>query len=922
MCALRWLSLPFQRRPGLGRETSLVKSSRASQREVPLVGREAELEEITAAFVGFACAAVLIAGPAGVGKSRLAAEAADSVAAIDGAGRSVAHVIATEGTDAIPFGPFAALLPDIAAVASQPLELMESMSRAIAGLAQGAHPLLLVVDDSQFLDAASAALVHQLVASRACGLLATVRTPDVVTQPITSLWKDELAMRVEVQALSRREAHVLAASYLGGDVSGSAQRWVWDVTGGNPLFVRELLIGALETGAAYCQDGIWFLRQPIQAPSRLTDLIASRLSTVPPETQEVLELLAVSEPLGFEELVELGGAESVEDAESRGLIVARDDQRRLQARLRHPIYREILRQRMPRVRLRRLSGALAAAIEATGARRRDDIMRIARWRLDTGALGNPELFERAAREARAVRDLPLAARLARAALDAGGGVTAGLFLGETEFAAGHHDEAERIFADLTPRCATDDERALIANARSYNLGILMGDEPAAAAVIEAALATIEDPASRHRLLIRQVINDVWAGRLAATLATAAELMASSDELAVRRGSYACAVALALRGQSEEAVETAYRAMELHRRSLSENRQGALQDYQPPEGQLVGAVMGHLLGGRLAAAETDARRAYELSLELGDREFQATYCVLLGWVLVEQGRLGDAAKFFREGAAVNRELADLAPLRWCLGGLVLSEAMSGNTAAAREAESELSSIPPHWMVALDLHLVDRCRGWLLIASGQLTAARASLKEAADRARATEQYVAEGVLLHDIARLGDAKPVSPRLSELTELVIGDLVQALAEDAVARAVGSPPALEAAAKSFEAIGAVLLAAETAHAAAGAYHAAGRPRQASALSRECGRLLRLCGAERSPLVVTVEAAVSLTKRELEIAMLAVSGRSSKEIADRLVVSVRTVDNHLQRVYSKLGVSNRVALEGALREAGVEKRQQ
>ena len=39
------------------------------------------------------------------------------------------------------------------------------------------------------------------------------------------------------------------------------------------------------------------------------------------------------------------------------------------------------------------------------------------------------------------------------------------------------------------------------------------------------------------------------------------------------------------------------------------------------------------------------------------------------------------------------------------------------------------------------------------------------------------------------------------------------------------------------------------------------------------------------------------------MATLAAQGESSKDIAERLYLSVRTVDNHLQNVYSKLGVS-------------------
>ena len=111
-------------------------------------------------------------------------------------------------------------------------------------------------------------------------------------------------------------------------------------------------------------------------------------------------------------------------------------------------------------------------------------------------------------------------------------------------------------------------------------------------------------------------------------------------------------------------------------------------------------------------------------------------------------------------------------------------------------------------------------------------------------------------------------------------------------------------------------MAAEAAHAVAAAYQASGNARRSAELTREYTRLSYLCGSVRSPLVVDLDTVVPLTRRELEIALLAASGPSSKAIAERLHVSVRTVDNHLRIIYSKLGVSSRGALADALRDTG------
>jgi DNA-binding NarL/FixJ family response regulator len=60
------------------------------------------------------------------------------------------------------------------------------------------------------------------------------------------------------------------------------------------------------------------------------------------------------------------------------------------------------------------------------------------------------------------------------------------------------------------------------------------------------------------------------------------------------------------------------------------------------------------------------------------------------------------------------------------------------------------------------------------------------------------------------------------------------------------------------------------------------------------------------------DANVKLTKREVEVLSLVIEGKSSKDVADELFVSKRTVDFHLANVYSKLGVKNRLQ---AFREA-------
>ena len=61
-----------------------------------------------------------------------------------------------------------------------------------------------------------------------------------------------------------------------------------------------------------------------------------------------------------------------------------------------------------------------------------------------------------------------------------------------------------------------------------------------------------------------------------------------------------------------------------------------------------------------------------------------------------------------------------------------------------------------------------------------------------------------------------------------------------------------------------------------------------------------------------IERSSGLSAREAEVLALVASGRSNREIADELVLSVRTVQRHVDSAYTKLGVHNRA---GATRAA-------
>jgi DNA-binding NarL/FixJ family response regulator len=175
------------------------------------------------------------------------------------------------------------------------------------------------------------------------------------------------------------------------------------------------------------------------------------------------------------------------------------------------------------------------------------------------------------------------------------------------------------------------------------------------------------------------------------------------------------------------------------------------------------------------------------------------------------------------------------------------------------------------------------------------------------------VAEARLLHDLVRLGDPGAAAPRLELLATIIQGEFVAAFSLHAAALQRHSAADAEAAGLAFETLGACLLAAEADIAAARLFRDEGLARRATSLTRRAEELLAACGEARTPALLLSEDAQSLTRRESEIAGLAAAGASSREIAEKLFLSVRTVENHLQSVYSKLGLSSRTGLAEALR---------
>jgi DNA-binding CsgD family transcriptional regulator len=207
-----------------------------------------------------------------------------------------------------------------------------------------------------------------------------------------------------------------------------------------------------------------------------------------------------------------------------------------------------------------------------------------------------------------------------------------------------------------------------------------------------------------------------------------------------------------------------------------------------------------------------------------------------------------------------------------------------------------------------------RAWAAAAAGDLATARARLEEATDADEEIGDLVGAASALHGLARLGHARQVAGRLEDLAAQVDGKFVVARAAYANAVAARDSQALREVSEASEGLGANLYAAEASVEAATVLRRGGSPREAAAGEHRAAQLLSRCEGAATPVVRTITARSRLTPGELDAAVQAAAGRSDKQIAADSHISVRTVENHLQRVYEKLGISSRRDLADAMRD--------
>lgn len=908
-----------------------------------LVGRGRELARLGSWLEqarGGAGRLVLCAGEPGIGKTRLAQALAERARA-DGV--PVAWGACTEAEDAPALWPWRQVLRavgvDLDVVLAGDARSAEDRFRAVdevgSALRAAAHPhgLLVVVDDVHRADPASLTVLHHIaVAAATTGVLVLAVHRDREAGRGAAVLLPELAGAPRAERLDLRPFGLdEVADQLATVAPGTGATHATDVlrvTGGNPLFVREI--------ARAIADGTW---RPERPPRSVLEVVAGRLARLRPEARDLLRTAAV---LGRDVSVPvLAGASGLpatacvvllDELAGHGLV----DPVGPDFRFPHVLVRDAVEAGMPPEERTNRHRAAARALEEHDDEAGEHVADIARhWR----ALAPFGERDRARRwTARAADDAVArlapaeGARLYGLALDLGptGPERARLLIarGEAAFAAGDLTTA-RGAAAAASRWAMDAGRGDLAAEAALVLEAV--PDPAVNAVarglVEDALAVVADgsAAMRARLLARRSQLAFYDGDQDRVEATSTRALTLAREVTGADRDTALAAALRARYEAcpgpaglAERVELAREMVALGRRTRTARtsmwgeiwtietmvESGRLPEAAEELAALDVAV--ERVGGPVAAWHADRVRA---------------------GVLQARGRYEPAAASARR--AFDR-MSPVEPVPAVGAFFGFHAALSTHVGVRPEIRPFLDrpfDPPPRFRVQ---YLVVRAS--VLVAAGDADRAAASYEQAGPLSgwELPVFFVVPALTCAALVcgALGRHEELAALLARLEphrgEQVSGSGVfsrgpveLSLGRGALdlGRLDAAVDDLQTAGDSARRCGGPGFVAESGHHLALALEARGAPGdhdRAVVANAEADRLARALGmaaytARTATLDERLRAArgPALTRRESEVATLVGEGLTNRQIARRLTISERTAESHVQHVLTKLGFSSR-----------------
>jgi DNA-binding CsgD family transcriptional regulator len=838
---------------------------------------------------------VVLVGDAGVGKTTAARQL---VEAIDPAGTSTTRfVLGTQTGRGTPLGAFCRLLP--ADVAMEPAAMLAAAHRVLAEH----RDLILVVDDAHQLDPLSALLVQQVADAGTARLIMTVRSGDDLPDAVTASWKDGPLRRVDLFQFTRDETAELVGAVLGADVDDRTVDRLHDFARGSPLMLRGVIAAALSDGTLERAGSGWRLTGPLTVSADVRELVGSRLATLSAGEIDLLETVSLADVLDLSILRELFAGELIDRVERRGAIQIVDDGPNVIARPGHPIIGEVVRERLGPIRTRDVNTTLARHFSNFLERGKDRCetvdrhhrIQLAQFMIRGSGPSDLNVVNHAAASAVTMSDLTLGEELARFAFDHGGGLDSAMILAEALGWQGRGDEADAVLAQFDPDGSDPLQTARWGGLRAANLYFGCGRVDAARTMLTTVRQRVSDVILLNVVAAMEVSFAFYEG----DMRTAIELgtLALDEEMlpqAVVWVGMATAGALAMSGRVDEVCPVAARALAAADRCES-----------GPQRYVIGVaeVLAWVGAGDLDAADRVVQRYSAMTS--GVPQAEAMVCALRGRVDLARGRLGVAAEELRTALGRTWNSLQTGLTMLVAAWLTQAEAARGAVDAAEVAlaMAERAAGPQFDVFAPEVEIA---RAWLHAAVGETTVARRDAGRAADLARDAGMDAVEMAALHTAVRFGEHANAA-RLRRLADRLACPLASTMARHGRAVLDHDGTGLDAVAQRFADLGATALAADAAaHAAQEHFRSGNTVRQMDSVV-QARQLAAQCGL-RSPAVTAVQQPLPVTDREREVCTLVGRGLTSREIADVLGVSVRTIDGHLYRIFPKVGVENREQL--------------
>lgn len=932
-----------------------------------LVGRDAEIAALAGATTraSQACGGVaVVTGLPGVGKSRLAREAAAAAPPRWACWRGRSAPAETPSplrpwVEALsagwrgrepPDAPHTAglrpaldlLVPAWArkpAAALSPVLVGEAARALLASGAPTGEGTLVVLEDLHDADPESVDLLSHLAEALDGTRVLIVATTSPGSR-VAALDARSLATRIELGPLEPGDVSSMVAAILGpGPVSAEVTDAVVGRAGGIPLLVEELLDAWRAAGALVRVGTSWQLAgsAPSAVPATLVQSVSDRLEALDAHVRAAAEAAAVLDEgaswTSVAAVLGLGDPVVVAPGAASALLVSGESE----VRFRHGLVRDAVLASAPRARVERLA---ARALEVLDA---------AALITDPSRADAPTLARTAALAERAGRtdlafELVLAA--SRSALGQG---SVGSAVQAAERAAELAPSArERVDAD---RALLDAETAAGDPARIRDRGARL------LARLDALHAPLAERAEVHRRLAAGAVTATAWDRAADHLNAVARLDPEPGAAALARTACLRAEIALGRHRLDEAAEHATAARDAALRCgwvageaealLLHGRARRLTDLDEAAGQFSAAVARAELGGTqllqsrallelgtvdvIRCGPTDhLERAGALAEDLGAVGLAATtdlQLAVLTWKRAEWSVAREAAE--RAVAAGERHgLGLLVPLARIVGGCV--DAVTGDRDAARaafdaaatgaDAEIEASGRGNLLAVAAlavedrDDAVVEFARAAAL-APSRSSSARSPYRGLHALVLAVSGDPSAADVTSEVCSLPVVDAVAGGCADLAAAVLagrtGRTEQALALAGAAderlaaapwlRAMGRRLAVEAA--LADGWGDPVSWLGEAHAVFESVGAAGPARACRSLSRRAGAALAPGGS-----VASGWAGFGLTAREIDVLALVAEGHSNREIAARLYLSPRTVEKHVERLLAKTATSRRSQL--------------